>query len=146
MERRYLTADWVYPVSSARIQHGVVVLEGDQVLAVEQRSNVPADQLEYFKGILIPGFINTHCHLELSHLKGRVATGTGLLDFIKGVVSLREAPQKEIDNAIIEADHYMWSQGVQAVGDICNKPDTFPVKRKSKIRYYSFVEMFDFLQ
>jgi cytosine/adenosine deaminase-related metal-dependent hydrolase len=32
------------------------------------------------------------------------------------------------------------------VGDICNKPDTFPVKRRSPIRYYSFVEFFDFQQ
>jgi cytosine/adenosine deaminase-related metal-dependent hydrolase len=146
MERRYLTADWVYPVSSARIKHGVVVLEGEQVLAVEQRSNVPTDQLEYFKGILIPGFINTHCHLELSHLKGRVLTGTGLLPFIEQVVRLRETSQDIIDDAIAEADAYMWSQGIQAVGDISNKTDTFDIKRSSKISYYTFLEMFDFMQ
>jgi len=146
MERRYITADWVYPVSSARIKHGVVVLEGEQVIAVEQRNNVPADQLEYFKGILVPGFINTHCHLELSHLRGRIETGTGLLPFIEQVVRLRETSQEVIDQAIIEADLYMWSQGIQAVGDISNKTDTFEVKRNSNIAYYTFVEMFDFRQ
>ena len=146
MERRYLTADWVFPVSSARIKHGVVVLEGEQVIAVEQRNNVPADQLEYFKGILIPGFINTHCHLELSHLKGRVDTGTGLLSFLQQVVQLRETSQEIIDAAIVSNDEYMWSQGIQAVGDISNKADTFEVKRNSKIAYYTFVEMFDFMQ
>jgi cytosine/adenosine deaminase-related metal-dependent hydrolase len=146
MERRYLTADWVYPVSSARIKHGVVVLEGEQILAIEQRDNVPADQLEYFKGILIPGFINTHCHLELSHLKGRVDTGTGLLSFLQQVVQLRETSQEVIDAAIVSNNEYMWSQGIQAVGDISNKTDTFEVKRNSKIAYYTFVEMFDFMQ
>ncbi len=49
-------------------------------------------------------------------------------------------------HAIVEADAYMWEQGIQAVGDICNKTDTFQTKRASKIQYYSFVEMFDFLQ
>ncbi|MEP6795364.1 MAG: amidohydrolase family protein [Saprospiraceae bacterium] len=146
MGLRYITADWIYPVTSPRIFQGVIVIEGDRITDITSRNLVPADLLEYHIGILIPGFINTHCHLELSHLKGRIPTGTGLLEFIKGVVSLREVPRDEIDVAIEEADGYMWSQGIQAVGDICNKPDTFTVKRRSKIKYYNFVEMFDFLQ
>jgi len=146
MSRKYFTADWIYPVSSQPIKQGVVILDEDRIVDVTTRDNVPGDLIEYYKGILIPGFINTHCHLELSHLKGRIATGTGLLEFIKGVVSLREVPQKEIDDAIENADEYMWTHGIQAVGDICNKKDTFPVKRRSRIQYYSFVEMFDFLQ
>ncbi len=146
MAHRYITADWVYPVSSSRIKHGVVILDGNRILSVEQRNNVSADQLEYFSGILIPGLINSHCHLELSHLKGKVETGTGLLPFIEQVVRLRETSQDEIDRAIAEADDYMWKQGIQAVGDISNKADTFAVKQKSKITYYTFVEMFDFMQ
>ncbi len=146
MRLRYITADWIYPVTSPRIFQGVIVIEDDRITDITSRDLIHADLLEYHKGILIPGFINTHCHLELSHLKGRIPTGTGLLAFIKDVVTLREVSQNEIDAAIEETDEYMWSQGIQAVGDICNKPDTFPVKRRSKIKYYSFVEMFDFLQ
>lgn len=146
MGLRYITADWVYPVSSSRIHQGVVVLENDRITNVTARSQVPADQLEYHKGIIIPGFINTHCHLELSHLKGKAPTGAGLLPFISHVVKFRNVDQVDIDAAIVEADQEMWNNGIQAVGDICNKPDTFPVKRTSKIKYYSFVEMFDFLQ
>jgi len=143
---RFITADWVYPVSSPRIKNGVVVLNGNKVIAVEQRNNVPADQLEIHKGILIPGFINTHCHLELSHLKGKVDSGTTLLPFLEQIVRQRESSQEAIDAAIVEADAYMWSQGIQAVGDICNKKDTFEVKQKSKIRYYNFIEVFDYRQ
>lgn len=146
MAHRFVTADWVYPVSSQRIRHGVVVLDGNTVIAVEQRKNVPVEQLEYHAGILVPGFINTHCHLELSHLKGRVDTGTGLLSFLEQVVRLRETSQEVIARAIEDADAYMWSQGIQAVGDISNKTDTIAVKEKSNIAYYNFVEMFDFLQ
>ncbi|MEO6131812.1 MAG: amidohydrolase family protein [Saprospiraceae bacterium] len=146
MDRRYITADWIYPVTAERIYHGVLVLEAEKIVDITSRDQVDFDQLEFYKGILIPGFVNTHCHLELSHLKGKIPTGTGLIEFIKSVVSLREVPQDEIDSAIETADAYMWSHGIQAVGDICNKPDSFPVKRRSKIKYYSFVEMFDFLQ
>src|SRR5688572_13851305 len=146
MTRRFLTADWVYPVTAPRVQNGVVIMKDDQVVEITSREKVDAGNLEYFKGILVPGFINTHCHLELSHLKGKVNTGTGLLPFIYQVVKFRDVDQVEIDNAIAEADAFMWSQGIQAVGDICNKADTFKTKEASNIHYYSFVEMFDFLQ
>lgn len=146
MSLRYVTADWIYPVSTPRIKDGVVVLDGDQIIAVTSRQEVPANQLEYFKGIIIPGFINTHCHIELSHLKGKAPTGKGLLPFLRHVVTLRDIDQETIDKAIEEADQEMWDNGIQAVGDICNKSDSFKVKEKSKIQYYSFVEMFDFLQ
>ncbi len=146
MGLRYLTADWVYPVSSPRVHQGVVVMDDDRVIEVTTRQDVNAEKQEYHHGILIPGFINTHCHLELSHLKGKAPTGAGLLPFISHVVKFRNEAQSDIDAAIKEADREMWNNGIQAVGDICNKADTFPVKRASQIKYYSFIEMFDFLQ
>jgi cytosine/adenosine deaminase-related metal-dependent hydrolase len=146
MGLRYITADWIYPVSQPRFRHGVVVIKGDRIIRLSSRQEVPSDQLEYYKGVITPGYINTHCHLELSHLKGKAPTGTGLLPFLRHVVTLRDIDQHIIDEAISIADQEMWENGIQAVGDICNKVDSFPLKSKSKIRYYSFVEMFDFLQ
>ncbi len=143
---RFHTADWIYPVHSARIYQGVVVTDEDRIVDVTTRHHVSSDLLEFHQGILVPGFINTHCHLELSHLKGKAPTGTGLLPFLQHVVKYRDVDPKMIDDAIRDADAYMWNNGIQAVGDICNKADTFLVKQQSRIRYYSFVEMFDFLQ
>ena len=37
------------------------------------------DDIEYFTCILAPGFVNCHCHLELSHMKGQISQGTGLV-------------------------------------------------------------------
>jgi cytosine/adenosine deaminase-related metal-dependent hydrolase len=79
-------------------------------------------------------------------LVGKVDTGTTLLPFLVGVVSLRKTDQVEIDAAIEQQDAYMYTHGIQAVGDICNQLDTATLKSNSPIRYYSFVEMFDFLQ
>ncbi len=146
MKLRYLTADWVYPVVSERIREGVVVMNGDQVVEITSRDRIAKQNIEHHRGILIPGLINTHCHLELSHLNGHIDTGIGLLAFLERVVRLRETSQSEIDQAIVKADAFMWAQGIQAVGDISNKTDTFPFKQKSPITYYTFVEMFDFMQ
>ena len=77
---------------------------------------------------------------------GKIPTGIGLIPFISQVVRFRDFPQAEIDDAIVDADRYMYAQGIVAVGDISNKADTAKVKSKSAIRYYTFVEMFDFMQ
>ncbi len=144
---RKITADYIYPVSGPRIKEGVIVVdENGKILAIQDRSDFDDVDLEYIKGILIPGFINTHCHLELSHMKGRVETGTSLLPFLQKVVKFRGVAKEEILDAIDQADEYMFSQGIVAVGDISNQTDTFPRKQQSKIRYHSFIEMFDFLQ
>ena len=143
---RLISADYLYPVSSPRIERGVIVLDGEKIVGIENRNNVSVENIEIHKGILIPGFINTHCHLELSHLKGKVETGTGLLSFLEKVVKMRESSPSEIAIAIRDADDFMWTHGIQAVGDISNKGDTFAQKEISRIRYYTFIEMFDFMQ
>ena len=144
---RKITADLLFPVSADPIPEGVLILDDTgQIQAIDERANHDPASLEKYEGVLVPGFVNTHCHLELSHMKGKVATGTGLIPFIKNVVTQREVAQEEIDAAIIAADQEMYEGGIVAVGDISNKADTFSQKAKSPIRYYTFVEMFDFLQ
>ncbi len=144
---RKFSADYIYPISSDPIKNGVVVTDDDgTILSVDQPGVHDATEVQQLKGIIVPGFVNTHCHLELSHMIGQVDTGTKLIPFIKNVVAYREFPMEEILEAIEKADQYMQEQGIVAVGDISNKLDTAAQKDKSNIRYYTFVEMFDFLQ
>ena len=144
---RKISADILYPVNAAPIEKGVVVVDDNgKVLATGTRDQYDASELEIHQGALIPGFINTHCHLELSHMIGKVDTGTGLIDFIKGVVSKRGVEQEIINEAIEKAEAEMLAGGIMAVGDISNVPDTFLQKSKGTLRYYTFVEFFDFLQ
>jgi cytosine/adenosine deaminase-related metal-dependent hydrolase len=79
-------------------------------------------------------------------MKAKVDTGTGLIDFIKSVVTKRNVEQDIIFDAIEKAEAEMLEAGIVAVGDISNVPDTFTQKSKGNLKYYSFVEFFDFLQ
>ncbi|MEM9992045.1 MAG: amidohydrolase family protein [Bacteroidota bacterium] len=144
---RKISADYIYPISSPPIKNGVIVLDAaGKILDITTRREQDTASLEIYAGSIVPGFINTHCHLELSHMKGKVHTGTGLIPFIGGVVQFRDVSEAEIQVAIEQGDREMQAEGIVAVGDICNKIDTKTVKANSPIRYYSFVEMFDFLQ
>lgn len=142
-----ISADWVFPVSVAPIKNGVITLDDNgKILHIDTRENHREEDLTIYEGALVPGFVNTHCHLELSHMKGKVATGTTLIPFITSVVQKREATTEIIQAAIATADENMRKNGIVAVGDISNQVDTFFRKKESQIRYYNFIEMFDFLQ
>jgi len=102
------------------------------------------DDIQTFTGILSPGLINCHCHLELSHLRNVIPPHTGLIEFLCSVVTKRDFPREVIDQEIIKAEKEMYDNGIVAVGDIGNTADTAPVKSKSKIRWQNFVEVLGF--
>ncbi len=144
---RKISADYIFPIHQAPIKNGVVEVDKNgTIVQLGHRKDYAETDLEIHKGILTPGLVNTHCHLELSHMKGKVDTGTSLIPFISSVVQFRDVSQKMIDKAIARGDAQMYKEGIVAVGDISNKTDTAACKSNSKIKYYTFVEMFDFLQ
>ena len=98
------------------------------------------DGIEKLKGVVCPGFINAHCHLELSHMKGLIPKHTGLVDFVVKVVNERHFSADEIMAAIDLAEKEMIQNGIVAVGDICNNTLTIPQKTKGNLYYHNFIE------
>jgi aminodeoxyfutalosine deaminase len=98
------------------------------------------DDVQKLQGILSPGFVNCHCHLELSHMRGLIPEKTGLIDFVFSVVTQRHFPDEEILEAIAKAEDEMIANGIVAVGDICNNLLTLKQKQKQRLQYYNFVE------
>lgn len=144
---RKIAANKVHTITGACLDDALVVLDDNgTIVKVDLQSNYSSEGVEFMNGALIPGLINTHCHLELSHMLGRIDTGTGLIPFIRSVVQNRNEAEAVIQQAISEADKSMYENGIVAVGDISNVTDSFAIKNSSKIRYYTFVEFFDFLQ
>ena len=87
---------------------------------LEDKQQIDSANLECFRGALCPGFINTHCHLELSHLQGELASKTGLPHFINSIGQIRKASQRRKDEALKLADRQMYNNGIVAVADISN--------------------------
>lgn len=101
----------------------------------------------YHNGILIPGMVNAHCHLELSNFEGVIPQGTGLVKFVKSIVSQRNnfTEQQQREDATTQ-DMAMWSSGTQAVGDISNGTMSFEAKHRASAQgrtaYHTFAEYF----
>jgi aminodeoxyfutalosine deaminase len=142
-----ISAGKIHTVSGEVLTDHLLVLdETGKILSIESRDYHDPASYRILQGEIIPGFVNAHCHLELSHMKGIVPTGTKLIPFITSVVKYRDFPEEQIMQAMWDADREMWDSGIMAVGDISNKTDSLPVKLKSRIAYYTFVEFFDLMQ
>ena len=138
----YYSADVVFPVSSPAIKKGVVAMDDDGVVkGVYNPGEIDNSLVEHHKGALIPGFVNSHCHLELSHLQGAIPEKTGLPAFLTQVMDGRGEKEKAIEKAIAEADRAMFKNGIQAVGDHVNSAVTAKIKESSPIYYHTFVEV-----
>ncbi len=127
---------------------GTQILKSSSVLITDLQGKIeniiPKDEagqgIEVFKGLLSPGFVNAHCHLELSHLKNLIPERTGLPEFVTSVVQLKQFDQAEIIAAIKNAEDEMLATGTVAVGDICNYAITVAQKEKARLHYYNFIE------
>lgn len=97
--------------------------------------------VERVAGQLQPGFVNAHCHLELSHLKDVVPQHTGLVPFLLDIVTKRDLFEERKYNAITAAAREMWDDGIRDVGDICNTGDSIPAKTAPGMRWTNYVEV-----
>src|SRR5665213_2697090 len=117
-------ADYIFPVNAAPLKNGIVTIDdsGKIISVTDQNTYSETNDrpVEHLNGIICPGFINTHCHLELSHLRGKIEQHKGLVNFIKEVQKFRGADINQINDAALQADDEMYQNGIVAVGDIVN--------------------------
>jgi cytosine/adenosine deaminase-related metal-dependent hydrolase len=141
MEYQKFKADYLFT--------GKNMLNSDQVLITDITGKIinivdeteAGEGIQALKGILSPGFVNAHCHLELSHLKNKIPEKTGLVDFVFKVVTGRHFDQNEIIDSIKLAEHEMLQCGIVAVGDVCNNTLSLLQKSDNRIHYYNFIEV-----
>ena len=139
------SAQFIFTNTAPPLKRAVITAEDDGTIVKveESRGELKETQsVEFYNGIIVPGFVNCHCHLELSHLKGAISEGRGLSDFLMGIRTLRNYDQKEIITAAKKVDDDLFREGVSLCADICNTPVTFDIKKGSRIRYINLGEVF----
>ena len=141
---RFLSADFLFTLEGPPIKNGVLQItnEGKVLDVFNDRTLFSNDKLELFSGIITPGFVNSHCHLELSHMHNQCKSSAGLIDFINNIRKRNDSDMHAINKAISHAEKKMIENGIVAVGDICNTNHTIKQKSKRNLLYYSFIEGF----
>lgn len=144
MKFRKFKADHIFTGMGWAPEGQVLVTNSSGEIQGFEDESVAGEDVEYIPGILMPGMINAHCHLELSHLRGLVPAGTGLPAFLQQVVTKRGTVETDVQAAIREAEQEMFRNGIVAVGDISNTLDSLEVKSQSSIHWTNFIEVLSF--
>ncbi len=128
------------------VDHAIIVLDdNNRYLNHFRADDYDGDIDEYSGAYACPGYINAHCHLELSHLKNKIEEKKGLVNFILDLQKHRNTSLDEIQSAIENAEAEMIKNGIVAVGDISNSNHSFAQKAKNNLYYHTFLEAFSFL-
>ncbi len=141
MSYKKFSADQIFTGTDLLTDQSVLITSNDGTILDMVAPENAGDDIQYLHGILSPGFVNAHCHLELSHMKGLIPEHTGLPGFILKIVNERHFPAEEILDGIAKAEAEMLANGIVAVGDICNNTLTIPQKLLGNMAYHNFIEV-----
>jgi aminodeoxyfutalosine deaminase len=139
------SAQYIITNSGLPLKRAIITTEDDgTVINIEDTHGHLQEKhsVEFYNGIIIPGFVNCHCHLELSHMKDVISHGIGLSGFIDKVRNTRVADNEIVIRAAKSADQDMFASGVNLCADICNTSFTFNLKNESRICYFNLLEVF----
>lgn len=140
---RRIAAQYLYPLNRPPIRRGFLSLHTDGTILEIGEFEDELESTEFYNGILCPGFVNSHCHVELSYLKGYFSQGSGMAGFFRQINQLRNNIGKEGRIAAIESEmEQLYQSGVSAMADISNCSDSFEVKSTSNIYTRTFLEVF----
>lgn len=139
------SAHYIITNSGPMLKRSVIRANDDgTIISIEntEKDLKEDSSVEFYNGVIIPGFVNCHCHLELSHLKNKITPGKGLENFITAIRTHRETEEETIISQAAAADKDMFREGVNLCADICNTPSTFGIKRSGRIKYLNLLEVF----
>ncbi len=138
---RKLSANYIFDGYNLQRNKILIFDENKTLIDIIDFKN-EVENTEFYNGILCPGFINAHTHIELSFLKNKLKSNTGLDGFIKQMQKVDRSYNVEKLEKIVNADNVMYKEGVSVCADIANNSITSRIKKESQIFYYTFVELF----
>ncbi len=139
------SAQYIFTNSGPVLKRGIITAEDDgTIINVENTGGdlYEKEATEFYNGIIIPGFVNCHCHLELSDMKGLIQPGKGLPDFILNIRKYRDFNKERKTDALLSSDGSLYREGIVLCADICNTDITFDFKKQSSIKYINLLEVF----
>jgi cytosine/adenosine deaminase-related metal-dependent hydrolase len=145
---RIIHGDWLLPGDSPPIRDGAAVVDAEgRVLDVGTAAEIvprhAGASREQVRGIVFPGLINAHTHVELSGLRGQILGGRGFLDWVKSLIAVRaelagEESSAPLEDAVAELD----AAGTVAVGEVTNSLEALELLSRAGIGGAVFHEVF----
>ncbi len=141
-----IRAKKILPITAPPIDNGAVVVQGRMIAAIGRESAVirkyPKETVvDLGDRLVMPGLVNSHTHLELSHLKGKIGERREFFDWIIELVETRRRlGSKGLRQALRASLMEVLTSGTTCIGDISATEAAIPMLSKSGLRATVFLE------
>jgi len=142
-----LHARVVLPISSPPIENGAVLISANRIVAVGRWDDLSArtteKPIDLGETILLPGLINSHCHLDYTDLAGMLPPPKNFPDWIKSLLALKAGwSYTDFAKSWVNGAAMLARTGTTTVADIEAVPELLPDAWSSTpLRIFSFLEM-----
>ncbi|MEI8289662.1 MAG: amidohydrolase family protein [Verrucomicrobiota bacterium] len=142
-----LRAKIVLPVTAPPIEDGAVFIDGNTIRAVQPwrdlRPHLREAALDLGEVILLPGFVNAHCHLDYTDMSGELPPPKTFTDWIAAITAHKTGwSYSDYARSWLRGAQQLLLTGVTTVADIEAMPDLLPeVWPATPLRVFSFLEM-----
>lgn len=137
-------ARWILPVTSPPIENGQLVVQDGRIVAIDQAGVPDPAAIDLGDSVVLPGFVNAHTHLELTHARGRIRFEGSFIRWIEALASLYgrerldlQRPWEAIPDGLLESVR----GGVTAAGDIGCGPAVFDFWSSFPLNLVGFLEV-----
>lgn len=140
-----LRAGWVVPVAGGSLRDGAVAVADGRITWVgswRSPTRPPGEVVDLGAGVLLPGLVNAHCHVELSYLAGTVPLTGGFSAWVAELVARRSAESRDqVRSASAAALDGLARGGTVAVGDVSNRLEHLDLFEAAGLRALVFHEL-----
>lgn len=129
------------------LENGELVIEGEKISVINQTvsDSFSGETIDLSDSLILPGFVNAHCHLSLSGLKGKIPQGLKFVNWIRQVVKFNAAlPFTERAKTMYEAAQEMLASGVTTLVDYFSHPELLPEYAQLPFRQVLLYEVLGF--
>jgi cytosine/adenosine deaminase-related metal-dependent hydrolase len=137
-------AKHILPIASPPIEDGVVGVEDERIIALGRRADFSGSFTDLGERVLLPGFVNAHCHLDYTNMAGKLPFKGSFADWIADIVVLKRLWRTKDYAASASAGlAALLRSGTTTVCDIAASPGNLDLVANAPVRVLSCLELID---